>query len=132
MSWSPIRPAIAFALTSRVVCQAVEDLFASWILGAPIPGTLVPPMILRLLTRVFGGVGLLYPFFLVDLLEVVPRRNPERLQVAKPSGHRSLTEKKTEGAAVTTMQRTHVTTYIYHVRCASVHKLPLTTRPFSK
>ena len=51
------------------------------------------PMILRFLTRVFGGVGLLYPFFPVDLLEVVTTRSPERLQVAKPSGHRFLTEK---------------------------------------
>ena len=40
------------------------------------------------------GVGLLYPFFRLDLLEVVPTLNPERLQVANPYGHRFLTEKK--------------------------------------
>ena len=60
-------PAIAFTLTARVVRQALEGLFVHWILGVPVPGTSVPPMILRFMIRVFGGVGLLYAFFLVDL-----------------------------------------------------------------
>ena len=35
----------------------------------------------------------MYPFFLVYFLEAVPTRNPERFQVAKPSGFRFLTRK---------------------------------------
>ena len=113
MPWCPIRPAIAIALIANVVCQ-VEGIFA-W----------VSPMILLFLTRVFGGVGLLYPFFLVDLLEVVSTRNPKRFQVAKPSGHRFL-QKKTGRCCHyhTTETEEHVNTCVY--------KLSLTARQFSE
>ena len=92
------------SLSSQVSCARRWKVFLSAGSWVPKYQELGSSTILRFLTTVFGGVGLLYPFFLVDLLEVVSTRNPKRFQVAKPSVHRFLTEKK-QGAVVITIQR---------------------------
>ena len=90
LPWSPIRPAVTFALIARVVFQSFRGLSASWNMGSPIPGTCVLPTILRFLIRIPGSMGLLYPFFLVDLLETTYLHMESK--VVKPSGHRFLTK----------------------------------------
>ena len=58
--------------------QAGEDLFIGYILVVPRPRIGVLPTILRFLTRVLGGQGLLFPFFQKGFLEAVTTRDPKR------------------------------------------------------
>ena len=58
-------------------CSSLSDVFL--LVGI----SRVPQTILRFLFRGPTGMGLWYPFFLVDHLEAVPTRNPKRFQVIK-------------------------------------------------
>ena len=103
------------SLSSQESCSSRSELFL-------LVGTWVPQYqelgsiqeILRFLIRVPGGMGRLYPFFLVDLLEAVPTRNPKRFQV------------------VNTIWPSFVNKDCAVNVSICVHKLSLTTRQFSE